>query len=293
MSFDVVRFLEDYNVQYWTAGENVSRGRVGVTCPFCNDTYNHLGLDKQGQKVPYCWKCGSHSWWDYIRTITNEDPRDVISKYGTLMSFTQAYEPPKQLAIKCVPPGDYNFKNVHYNYLKKRGFDAEYVVNKYDMRVTSMHHDYAHRIIIPIVKNGRIVSYQGRSYIDATPKYLTCRPEDEVIFHKDIFFNLDNAKQDAVILVEGIFDAIRLGNNTIASFGTSVTTSQIQLLIHTYKTVFVLFDGELQAQTKAHALSELLSHAGLSVENIVLDSGDPGDMKTDDALHLKKELHLL
>lgn len=291
--FDVVGFLDQYGIQYWTAGENVSRGRVGVTCPFCDDTYNHLGLDINGEKSPYCWKCGSHSWWDYIRTVTSEDPRDVIRKYQQSSSFVPVFAPKYQHASVCIPPGDYNYKSVHYNYLKNRGFDSEYILHKYDMRVTSAFHDYAHRIIIPVVYNKRIVSYQGRSYVNATPKYLTCRPEDEVIFHKDIFFNLDNATEDAVIIVEGLFDAIRLGNNTIASFGTSVSLAQIQLISNRYKKVFMLFDGEPTAQEKALKVAEILSGTGVVVENLKLNVGDPGDMKFDDALHLKKDLNLL
>lgn len=293
--FDVIRFLDDYNIEWWGKGENVSRGRVGVTCPFCNDVYNHLGLHKTGQKQPYCWKCGSHSWYDTIRALSGSNPREVIKQYGDILSMeafssVQKYE---TYATVCLPPGDKDFGEVHLKYLERRGFDPEYIIEKYDLRVTKGFHSYPFRIIIPIIFRNKIVSYQGRSYVNHTPKYLTCAPDKEVIFHKDIFFNLDNAKNENVIIVEGVFDAMKLGSNSIASFGTAITANQVLTVMNNYDRVFMLYDGEDEAQEKARKAAVTLSSAGVKVENICLDKGDAGDMNEDDVFHLKKELGVL
>jgi hypothetical protein len=294
MKFDTVRFLTDYNIPYWGQGENVSRGHVGVTCPFCEDTYNHLGLSLTGKKVPNCWKCGRHSWFKYIRTVTGEDPKAVIEKYSDVYSVIEEDYKPVVHAVKCVPPGTKDFKPGHLKYLESRGFDPEYLILKYDLTVTgATDRYYPFRIIFPIKYNGRVVSYQGRSYTGAEPKYKTCFPEQEVMFHKDIFFNLDNSKGDTVIIVEGVFDAIRLGDNAIASFGTAILPAQLNLVASRYSRAFVLYDTEYEAQKKARAAAYTLNSGGIKTELIKLDSGDPGEMSSDDALYLKRDLGVL
>jgi hypothetical protein len=297
MGFDVIRFLDDFGVPWWPPGENVSRNHVGVTCPFCDDTYNHLGIHVSGDRVPTCWKCGKHSLQSYVRTISSENFDTLSEKYGEILSyyqFTDNFEEKiRGGASSCIPPGSKNFKPAHKKYLTDRGSDADYLIHKYDLLVTSSTDDYPFRIIFPIKLNNKIVSYQGRSFIGAAPKYLTCRPEDEVIFHKDIFFNLDNSDKDICIIVEGVFDAVRLGNNAIASFGTSITPEQLLYVKSKYKYVFLLYDTEEEAQNKAKKAALTLNGFGIQVENIKLDHGDPGEMTDEDALYLKRELHLL
>ena len=294
MKFDTTRFLTDYNIQFWTSGENVSRNRVGVTCPFCDDTYNHLGLHITGARKPTCWKCGSHSLYDYINAVTGENPKEILQRYLDIHAIDLVqFEPEKQYATVCIPPGSKNFRNVHRKYLSDRGFDPDWLIHKYDLTVTSPMDEYPYRIIFPIKYRKKTVSYQGRSFTGAIPKYLTCKPENEVMFHKDIFFNIDNAKNDSVIITEGVFDAVRLGDNAIASFGTSITPSQLNLIKSRYKRVFMLYDGEDEAQKKAKKACLTLSAFGIEVENIKLHDGDPGELSEDDALHLLNELHLL
>jgi len=294
MAFDVIRFLDDHGIQWWPPGStNVSRGHVGIQCPFCDDSLNHMGLEITGKKRPYCWKCGGHSWPKLIRALTGSSASKLVTEYGDIQHHPLGESRTRLRASKCTPPGSPDFKPQHKGYLTRRGFDADYLIRKYDLRVTGSTDYYPYRIIFPITYKKTIVSYQGRSYVDATPKYMTAKPEDEVIFHKDIFFNLDNSTRDTVILVEGVFDAIRLGDGAIAAFGTAVTYNQLNLLVQQYRKVYTLFDSELAAQEKAIKVANYLSTAGLVVRNITLDSGDPGDLDQDDALHLKKELNLI
>ena len=294
--FDVIRFLDDYNIPWWPPGsENVSQGRVGVTCPFCDDSFNHLGLDVRGRKRPYCWKCGSHTWYDYIKAMTGESQKVIREKYSVVYSHSANTEIsiPRQQAKTCIVPGSKDFKSSHLEYLEKRGFDPVYTIRKYDLRVTGMAKEFGYRIIIPVFLKGKPVSYQGRSYVDAMPKYLTCYPEKEVVFHKDTLYNIDNAQGESVILVEGVFDAMKMGDNTVASFGTFLSNSQLNILSDMYRRVVFLYDGEKTAQSIAVKKARTLSSMGLHVENIVLDTGDAGDLSEDDALHLKADLGVI
>lgn len=292
-TFDALRFVEDYGIYHSTQGKSVSRNFVGVKCPFCDDTGEHLGIHKT-KGYTTCWLCGYHSLYDTLRELTGEDPKTVMEKYGTLLYSmeTESYTPENRPG-KVIVPGSRNYKKVHYDYLTKRGYDASYILRKYDVRVTTGLDPYPFRLIFPIVYNKRIVSYQGRTFINDKIKYLTCKPENEVMFHKDTFFNIDNATKESVLVVEGVFDAIRFGDNAIASFGTGITDSQLNLLITRYKRVFFLYDPEKEAQEKAHKALTLLNSCGIITEKITLDSGDPGDLTEDEALYIKRDLNLI
>lgn len=293
-SFDAIRFLQDYNLPIYLHSRNVGRNYVGTTCPFCDDTEDHLGFHKEEYRNPTCWKCGKHTLYDTIKRLTGENPNDIISLYSSV-SFIQQEEE-RVYAQKLTIPGTKLFRQKHKDYLAGRRFDPDYLINKYDLYVTGINEPYpsmiSQRIIVPIYYNKVPVSYQGRTMIDSSPKYRTCNPEDEVVFHKDIFFNLDNVKGDSVLVVEGVFDVFRLGDNTIASFGTELREKQL-LLLKRFKKVFFLFDPEDNAQKKATLALTTLSSYGILCEKLQIDGSDPGDMSDDDAIYLKKELRLL
>lgn len=293
--FDVIRFLDDNAIPWWPPGDNVSQGHVGVTCPFCDDTYNHLGLDARGRKRPYCWKCGSHSWYDYVKTKTGKSLKAVERDYGKIHSHMIEMEPeiPRGGASVCVPPGTKNFKPTHKKYLIDRGFDVEYTIRKFGLQVTGATGKLPYRIIIPIFLKGKVVSYQGRSYADQKPKYLTCKPEEEVVFHKDTLYNVDSVRGKTGIVVEGAFDVMKLGDNAVATFGTALSKSQLNLLAYHFDRVFFIFDPEEGAQGIADKSARTLSTMGTQVEQIELEEGDPGDLSIDDALHLKSELGVI
>lgn len=289
--FDAYSFLKDYNLPIYLHSKNVGKNFIGTTCPFCDDQEDHLGFHKTEARNPHCWKCGSHSLRDTIRALTGTNPIIVLDKYSTV-SYIQEEQEVRVRATSITVPGTKDFKPAHKKYLEKRKFDPDYLINKYDLRVTGTMDTYRNRIIIPIYYKKQIVSYQGRSYANEMPKYLTCSPENEIVFHKDIFFNMDNVKKRTVLVVEGVFDAIRLGENTIASFGTTITLSQINLL-RNFDKIFFLYDPEEKAQESAKRALTILSSYGKMCERLMIDGVDPGDMSDEDALHLKKEIGIL
>jgi DNA primase len=92
-------------------------------------------------------------------------------------------------------------------------------------------------------------------------------------------------------VVEGPFDAMKMGPGTVATMGTAWTTAQLKLLSGLQRVV-VLFDSEPAAQHNAHALALALATMGVESEVTVLDDGtkDPGDLSERDASALRREL---
>jgi DNA primase len=119
---------------------------------------------------------------------------------------------------------------------------------------------------------------------------MTAAPELEKMFHKHLLFNYDLCKEDFIVLVEGVFDALRLGDGACATFGTQFMAEQL-LLVKPFKRVFMLYDNEFEAQEKAKKASGLISNL-ISGEVMVVNLGgskDPDNLSDDDARCLMSE----
>ena len=293
MSFNVQAILDDYGIAYSTSGKNVADGFVNIQCPYCDDKSQHLGFSKNGY-VALCWRCGKHSVIQTLAEVTGLTTKQIFElkeKYNILIDDEEEKIIYQNETIEV--PGS-KLLPQHIRYLEGRGFDAQYLINKYDLRGTLYTGDiYAYRVITPIYYNNRIVSYQGRDFTGKQNiRYATCKPENEIIHHKKILFNLDNSKQESVIVMEGVYDVFRFGDNSIATMGTSYTKEQLALLAKRYKKVYTMFDPEVDAQNRAKILCSDLSMAGLETVNLLLDEGDPAEQNEETVNQIKRDLGL-
>jgi DNA primase len=142
------------------------------------------------------------------------------------------------------------------------------------------------RLLFPIHDlRGRVVGFGGRLLVEGEPKYLNS-PETE-IFHKGKqLYNLHQAKgpirkEEAVILVEGYFDVLRLVlagvEHVVAPLGTALTPDQAALLKRYAPAATLLYDSDragLQATFRAG--DELLRHS-VRVRVATLPPGEDPD----------------
>jgi len=296
MSFDAIRFFEDYGIPYWTEGKNVSPGWINCQCCFCADNSNHMGVNVN-KGYAYCWKCGHHDLFSTVTLLANENNvKPILTKYGVLQyNYGNILIEKAVIDInkKVIMPGS-DMVRKHNVYLRDRDYDYNYLKHKYKLKGT-MHEEqqYKFRIMIPIYYNGRLVSFQGRDISDKqTLRYKACGKNMEAIHHKHILYNLDNCKLNRVIVVEGLFDVFRVGDNCCASFGTGFTSEQIGMLARRFGQVFILYDSESEALAKAEKACNLLNMMGVETYLIILDEGDPGEMSESDIISLKKEVKL-
>jgi DNA primase len=142
------------------------------------------------------------------------------------------------------------------------------------------------RLLFPIHElRGRVVGFGGRLLGSGEPKYLNS-PESAV-FHKGrVLYNLHQAKgairqEQAVILVEGYFDVLRLVlvgvDHVVAPLGTGLTSDQAALLRRFAPAAILLYDSD-EAGLKAtfRAGDELLRH-GARVKVATLPPGEDPD----------------
>jgi len=289
---DIVRILDEYGIDHTP----IVRGWVNTRCPYCGDRSNHGGFTVSGS-VFNCWKCGRHNIEYTLRRIldvSSDSLQDIIERYQTRSSLLNTQNRRKASKESIKLPGG-RLEKVHQRYLFNRGFDPFYLEKKYKLQGTGPVGDWKFRIIIPIFYKGNLVSFQGRSILDnnSISRYKTLEVEDSVISAKDVLFNIDSCISNKIVITEGPFDAMRLGDGVACTLGTEMTTQQIELIAYRFSKAIFLFDPETKAQHRAEKQGSDLAALGLEVDiaDLELDH-DPGDLTEDEVIYVRKELKL-
>lgn len=285
--FDAIRFLEDYNIPFWTEGKNTSPGWVSLECPFCDDSSNHGAINPVGGYF-YCWRCGHHSLYDAVQLITGvKHVKPILKKYDYVLSESLILEKEQ---VSFYMPGS-PLGKAHKKYLEKRNFDPEYIENKYGVLGTTIDKYYPYRIITPVYYEGDVVSFLGRDYTNRQElRHKDCPKHVAKIYHKNILYNLDNCFRNKTIVVEGAYDNWRFGDNTCATLGTGWTDQQALLLSRRFTEVFIVFDKGETSQKKAVELAQTLNALGIMAEVVQTEYNEPDDFPEDDVRYLKKFL---
>ena len=117
---------------------------------------------------------------------------------------------------------------------------------------------------------------------------------ESIIPAKEILYNLDNCNENYIIIVEGVFDVFRIGDNSASTFGMKYSHKQISILAENYETVIIMFDNEKQAQKQARKLGAELSMLGVNVliDNYLAECGvkDAGELTSKQVLEYKARL---
>ena len=304
MNFE--KLFKDYNLDYST---KTNRGWVNLKCPYCGGSSYKFGFNPK-EDYCTCFACGSHPLrksLSIVLSVPLKDLDDVLINYqgrnGVLNELNEKKSPKP---VKLELPTD-TFISAERKYLKSRGFNPSYLNEKYNVVGGGMTGSWKYRIIIPLIVGGRIVSWTGRSILSKEecerlkiPRYKNLSRDNSIYSKEDLFYNLDYSSGDTVILTEGPFDVMRLGDkngysdNVICSLGTQMTQKQIMLLGQKYKKVFILFDNEPEAQNKARKFGIQISAIGVDVEVVdaysdfnVKDGGECNQQQVD---YIRKEL---
>ena len=292
MNFE--KLFTDYKIEYST---KVNKGWVNVECPFCYSSTHqkHLGFNPYGDYC-HCWKCGGKNirvTLSRLLSIPSNYVDDVMRDYrGRNIQLNNLNKKSKTIHRLELPTD--TFLPIERKYLKGRNFNPKYLHDKYKIVGGGITGKWKYRIIIPLILNGKIVSWTARSILSKErlseldiPRYKNLSIEESIINPKETWYNLDNCHGDSVVILEGCVDVIRFGDNSICSLGTSVTQEQIRVIQSRFRKVYILFDNEKEAQEKARKLGLNLSSVGLEVE--IIDAfGDFG--KNDMAELTEKEV---
>lgn len=294
MAFDVIRFLQDHRIDYSPGSGRYTNTR----CVFCTDSGMHMGWSNEGRV--FCWKCGGHTLLSAVRRVLSLGrvaAEEVIVSYDSIHLHRNILNRKEEVRASTITlPGE-PMNKYHRKYLSRRGFNPEYLEQKYRLLGTGPgavwnKMDYALRVIIPIIAVGRIVSFQGRDITGRSDmRYKGCPKEQSVIYYKDLLYGEDDCRGESVGVVEGVVDQWRMGDGFVCTFGTSLTELQVKRLSRFRRIVFV-FDPEPEAQARARSVASKLSAIGRVVEVVETDLAgrDPGDLSEKEAGKLRRVL---
>lgn len=298
---NIEQLYRDYGIPYVTSGHKHAReGWVNCPCPFCHghDGY-HLGYDTTDEKF-VCWRCGGHSTAETLQALLHKsykEVKEIINTYGKVWMKKPTL---KRKIIKkklLLPPTQEKLSKTAENYLKNRGFNPSELVDLWNLQSTAIISridgvDYRHRILIPYMWEGEVVSFDTRDVTGkASVRFLACKEEREILDHKKILYGRQQDWKEIGICVEGCADVWRIGVESFAVSGIKYTPAQVRYIARHFKKVAILFDNEPQARKQANKLVADLRFRGVDAKRIDLPEGkDPGELSLQEISEVKAEI---
>lgn len=175
-------------------------------------------------------------------------------------------------------------------FLRKKGFSIEDLINS-GVAVQSKNGCYDRfrgRIMFPLLDvRNRIIGFSGRVLDGGEPKYINS-PQTPIFDKSKFLFGIHLSKTDmktkkSAILVEGEMDMLMSYQsgvkNIVASKGTALTESQIELLKRYTDNLSLCFDTDLAGDAASRRGIEIADRAGCNLKVVQIPSGkDPAEL---------------
>lgn len=242
--------------------------RICCPSPKCFDGKFHLYLSLS-KRVAFCHRCNTTFLLHQLLNKSIKQPSNrLIMKDATKKSTRYKFELPPNMILATS-----NKDAMEYLVAPPRALSRKDII-KYKFGYCK-EGKFAHRIIIPISCLETDVGFIARTITGAKPKYLYSKG----FFKSKALYNFAPAKRyyGQIILVEGIFDAIRVGDSAVALLGSFLSSGQRDLLLKFLPEdalVTVMLDED--AGSKALDIAKKLEPY-FRVRVAFLDRGDPSD----------------
>ena len=303
--FAAAHFLQDYGIHVGSE----SASYLNVQCPFCHGSSTSptpLGIHRS-KGIVSCWRCGSHPLLETITLLTGasfKEAREIVQDYG-FQAPAAVRRGPSTIRTCPLPGGP--LTPPFREYLEARGLDPDWIALEHGVLAAGpktlwkgedqkWHGQwFSNRLIIPIHdRRGTVVNFQGRS-IEKEPRirYKGAQVDKVPMHHKHLLYGARHARQDLVVVVEGVVDQWKMGRGSVATFGTTLTVHQIRELAK-HRRILFCFDSEPEAQAKATRYARELAALGRKAEVVDLELGerDPGDLEPREIGAIRRELGL-
>lgn len=281
--------LQTLEIPYKTEGhEHCRPGWIQLDCPFCSKGWGHfrLGYSLDGGFLN-CWSCGPHRLIDTLVEATG-------LSYGRCKALLNDIEQPRFAPKErghgklVLPPGMDTLLQAHRSYLSRRGFAPSKIERLWGIKGFGPVGNFAWRIFIPIHYQGEVVSWTTRSIVDSGVRYLSAKPEQEAMNHKELLYGEDYCRH-SVVVHEGPTDVWCTGPGAVATLGTGFSRAQV-LKLSKYPVRGICFDNEPTAQKRARELCDMLESFPGETYNIILRSKDAGSASVEETNQLRSFL---
>ena len=286
---NLYRILSDiFGEQY-----EIRRDQFRIDCinPQCSDESGNLEISLD-RGIFHCWKCEySGRLIKLLRDYLGKAPN--LAEYVSpddLKRFDVAFDKEKEEVV----PKIFNLPSEYVPFDgRKLGFIGQKAYRYALSRITEddiQRHRvgycgmgaYKWRIIIPVLQNEKAIYFVGRSFMGNKGfPYRNPDKEECGVGKEEIIFNIEGAvKEGQAVICEGVFDALKVGNDGTAIFGTHISDEQAEQL-KAVKKVYVLLDAD--ALDKAVVLARRLKEIRKPLVHLVELPGeglpDPDDFK--------------
>ena len=281
-----------------------------VECPFCHDIYGspdtsgklHISINPDKPLV-HCFRCGySTNWFGLVRHMTGARHTDILKELyvapsiSDFESVAKKFKKSEQSITKEIPkvtlPDDFVpllqdntlplIKRTK-QYLLARGINYT-DWKKYNLGVAP---SQGMRVIIPIEDD----YWQGRRILDwIEPKYTNPKAESA-----GVIFNSTALSYNEVVICEGAFSAMAVGDNAVAILRKDATSMQVRRFIGSDVSRFILA-LEPDAFPSMKKLADRLVSGNKEVIIWKYEDGDPAEYTKPPEIiqyNLKSKIELL
>ena len=270
-------------------------------CPYCSHDKMKMSVNVSNN-VWKCWICdrSGRNIGTIIRKFGTIDDKVAWSKFENRVETTEFdtlfAEKEEEIAPKVDLPKEFqSLTGANRSsgalsaklYLRNRGIGKPDIL-KWKIGYASSG-EYEGRIMIPsFAPDGSLSYFVARSYGKAWPRYKNPHTSRNIVFN-DLY--VDWGKD--IILVEGIFDAIKAGN-AIPLLGSTLRKKSklFQKIAATKKEIYLALDPD--AKKKTDSITNLFSRFGVDVYQIdVSGYEDVGEMTKAEFKKRKREASIL
>ncbi len=273
-------------------------------CPSCKHHRQKLSINVE-KNMFKCWICdySGKSIFKLVKKFGSYKHRQEWSRlnnYVDLSDFSEQlfYEPPAddEKEILALPKEFISLANKNLpissayalQYLRGRNITKKDIVKWKIGYCTSG--EYKDRVVVPsFARDGKINYFVARSYTKDYQKYLNPSVSKNIVFnHLYIDWSSD------LCLVEGVFDAIVAGTNSIPILGSVLREDSclFQEIVKNDTDVYVALDPD--AESKAMKLIRSLLEYGVNVFKVdIYPHKDIGEMSKEEFLKRKNKAEMI
>ena len=294
-NFDLETFLNSKKMEF-KVHDSDSHKEVAINCPECMnrgeprlDTKYRLWINSQ-TGLFFCYNC---DWTGplprFVQTIekVNYDQAIRILRGDLLDPFEHLhitldsglpgwFEEVGELAKSELKEVEFPFGYAQINgphpYLEKRGIPWQHAESN-DWGISQVGY-CKNRLVVPTFMNNKMVFWQARAMWDGKEKDFKKVLNPKGVSAKSVLYNYDHAKQfKQVILVEGFVDAVKVGENAMATNGKNLHSQQVEWLRKSEaEEVVIMWDADAWSDQKYHRSGKLKGK--LKHESSILQAAD-------------------
>jgi len=262
-------------------GSEKNNGDVWHKCPFCKHSNPKLSVNIISEKW-HCWHCNAKGRKLFVLLRKLNANRNQIEELNDILGESVRFTSKKRaehvsLPLEFIPLLSGNTTSPHYknaiHYLRKRGL-SKIDILRYNIGYVETG-EYNGMIVIPSYDSDGIVNYfVSRAFYETKFKHKNPNVSKDVIGF-DLIVNWDNS----INIVEGAFDAIATGENSIPLFGKILPDSLRKKIIQkNVKRINIILDNDAIKAAISH--SEFFMGHGIDVHLIELPGKDPSELGT-------------